>query len=271
MPELPDIEGYRAVLAEYLPGSRVRAVQVLDAGVLRNATPETFRDRLLGHRFGTPQRHGKWLTLPTDGPTLLVHSGMTGRPYFLVEGIDAFPEIAALDRLVIRTDRGELRYSDLRKLRGVWIVGGAAEAAAVTGNQGPDALGIPWGEFRAALQGRQRALKTVLMDQHVIAGLGNMLSDEVCWRGHVHPARKASALDDVELRQVWLAMGRSLRSAVRQGRIPRTGAWLNSARDHDPSYCPSCRTTLCRSRIGGRTSIWCPVCQPAPTAPSTAH
>jgi formamidopyrimidine-DNA glycosylase len=102
----------------------------------------------------------------------------------------------------------------------------------------------------------------VLMNQQVIAGLGNMLSDEICWRARIHPARTVTTLDDEELRRLHLAMRRSLRSAVKVGRIPRTRTWLSSARDRDPAPCPRCRTMLRRSPIGGRTSIWCPNCQP---------
>ncbi len=80
MPELPDVEGHRAMLARTLPTSRVRRVQVLDDGVLRNATAEEFTNRLLGCEFHEPHRRGKWLILPTDGPTVLIHNGMTGRP-----------------------------------------------------------------------------------------------------------------------------------------------------------------------------------------------
>jgi formamidopyrimidine-DNA glycosylase len=119
VPELPDVEGYRSSLARALPGRRVCQVDVRDAGVLRNTTPRTLDRQLTGHRFTDPRRHGKWLILPTDGPTLLVHSGMTGRPYYAE---DDEPE-QGWERLVIDLDRGQLRYSDLRKLRGVWLAG----------------------------------------------------------------------------------------------------------------------------------------------------
>jgi formamidopyrimidine-DNA glycosylase len=253
-------------LAGCLPGLRVPHVQVFDAGVLRNATAEAFRDRLLGCRFRAPRRTGKWLILATDGPTLLIHNGMTGRPYFIPTassgGIDTGMEPDRDDRLVIITDGGDLHYADLRKLRGVWIVAGDAEIAAVIGEQGPDALGLSAADFRTALRGRRGAVKTVLMNQQVLAGLGNMLSDEVCWRTRLHPARMISTLDDDDLAGLHRVLQRTLRAAVAAGRIPRTRGWLNSARDQNPAPCPRCRSTLRRSRINGRTSIWCPRCQP---------
>ena len=263
MPELPDVEGQRRALTEHLPGSHVMAVEVLDAGVLRNVTAEDFREQILGCRFQEPRRHGKWLILPTDGPTLLIHNGMTGRPYFVSHDEVRHSPRGDADRLVIHTDRGELRYSDLRKLRGVWIVETAAEITSVTGNQGPDALNVSPSAFRAALGGRRGTLKATLMNQQVLAGLGNMLSDEICWRARVHPARIVSTLDDEELRAVHQEMQRALRIAAAQGRIPRTRTWLSSTRQRDRACCPRCQTLLRHSSIAGRTSIWCPSCQPA--------
>jgi formamidopyrimidine-DNA glycosylase len=81
MPELPDVEGFRRELADRLPGRRVRQVKVHDPGILRNSNAHILGRRLVGRQFDAPRRHGKWLILPTDGPTLLVHSGMTGHPY----------------------------------------------------------------------------------------------------------------------------------------------------------------------------------------------
>jgi formamidopyrimidine-DNA glycosylase len=272
MPELPDVEGYRIALAEHLPGTRVRDVQVRDAGVLRNATAEAFRDGLIGSVFRTPRRQGKWLALPTDGPTVLIHNGMTGHPYFTNTG-SGDSEGTAIDRddrLVITTERGQLHYADLRKLRGIWILEGDAAIVAVIGEQGRDALDISAAAFLAALRGRRGALKTVLMNQQVIAGLGNMLSDEICWRARLHPAQVTNTLADDELRGLHRVMRRTLRAAVKRGRIPRAPSWLSSTRDRDAAPCPRCRTGLQRSRIGGRTSIWCPHCQPIPQQPGLA-
>jgi formamidopyrimidine-DNA glycosylase len=264
MPELPDVEGYRIALTERLLGRRVHGVRVLDVGVLRNASAEAFQDRLIGARFQDVHRHGKWLILPTDGPILLIHNGMTGRPYFLETGYASPQQTDRNDRLIICTDNGELRYADQRKLGGVWILDGEAEIAAVTGAQGPDALTVSATNFRAALRTRRGALKPTLMNQQILAGLGNMLSDEICWRARLHPARAVNGLGKDELRDLHQVMQRTLRAAVKTRRIPRTRTWLSSARGIPDAACPRCRTRLRHTTIGGRTSIWCPHCQPAP-------
>lgn len=258
MPELPDVEGFRRQLAETLPGRRIRRARVKDPGVLRNTTAETFARRLTGHRFTVPRRHGKWLILPTDGPALLIHSGMTGHPYYVGEGADAAPH----ERLVLELDEGELRYADLRKLRGVWLADDEEDIAHVTGPQGPDALGLGLSAFRDALAGRRGQLKATLMDQSVIAGLGNLLADEICWRARVRPTRSVAQLDDGDLSDLHRAMTGVLRTAVPHGRVPRPARWLTGVRDEPEPRCPRCGARLSRGRVSGRTTWWCSRCQP---------
>jgi len=253
------VEGFRRELARTLPGRRVRRVQVSDPGILRNTTAAALFGRLNGRRFGEPHRHGKWLMLPTDGPTLLIHSGMTGHPYYADEGTEREPH----ERLVLVLDRGDLRYADLRKLRGVWLAADANDIARITGPLGPDALGIGLPEFRDALSGRRGSLKAALADQSVIAGLGNLLTDEICWCARILPSRRVAALTGDELKRLHGATTQVLRTAVRHGRVPRSSRWLAGVRDDPDPCCPRCGTHLNRSRMNGRTTFWCPHCQPA--------
>jgi formamidopyrimidine-DNA glycosylase len=258
MPELPDVEGFRRELADKLPGRRVRRVEVRDAGVLRNTTGRALARNLVKHTFRTPRRHGKWLILPTDGPVLLVHSGMTGQPYYASDGADE----KGYERLVIGLDRGELRYADMRKLRGIWMAADDDEAADVIGKQGPDALDLDLPSFRTALHGRRGAVKPTLMDQSVIAGLGNLLTDEILWQARLSPSRPVTSLDADDVRGLHATMKRVLRTAVRHGCVPSLPRWLTQARDDPDPACPRCGTRLTRGRFGGRTSLWCPRCQP---------
>ncbi|HEX5255913.1 MAG TPA: DNA-formamidopyrimidine glycosylase family protein [Mycobacterium sp.] len=260
MPELPDVEGFRRELAKTLPGQRIQHVDVRDPGILRNATAAALARRLAGHRFEAPRRHGKWLILPTDGPTLLIHSGMTGHPYYAKA--DAEPE--KYERLVVSLDQGELRYADLRKLRGVWLADDD-ELADLLGSQGPDALGMGLREFRDVIAGRRkgsRPLKPTLMDQSVIAGLGNLLVDEICWRAKLRPTLPVAELGDDAVKDLHRAMTQVLSTAVRHGRVPGLSRWLTGARDDPDPHCPRCGTRLDHSRVAGRTTLWCARCQP---------
>jgi len=131
------------------------------------------------------------------------------------------------------------------------------------GEQGPDALDIDLRTLRRALDNRRGSLKRTLMDQSVISGLGNLLTDEICWRAGLHPARRLGDLDDGDVRRLHNAMKRVLRTAVRHARVPGLPRWLTRVRDDPDPGCPRCGTRLRRSRIGGRTSVWCPRCQPS--------
>lgn len=233
-------------------------MDVRDPGILRNASATALARRVTGHRFGAPRRHGKWLILPTDGPTLLIHSGMTGHPYYAKPGAQA----EKYERLVMSLDQGELRYADLRKLRGVWLADGEEEVADVLGPQGPDALGLGLREFRGVVAGRRGRLKPTLMDQSVIAGLGNLLVDEICWRAKIRPSFAVTELDDDAVKELHRAMTQVLHTAVRHGRVPGLSRWLTGARDDPDPHCPRCGTALRHGRIGGRMSFWCPACQP---------
>jgi formamidopyrimidine-DNA glycosylase len=259
MPELPDVEGFRRALAGPLPGRRVRHVAVPDTGVLRNVAPQTLGRRLAGHRFKAPERHGKWLILPTDGPVLMIHSGMTGHPYYVPDGGD---DPGTQPRLVITLDRGQLRYADQRKLRGVWLASTAGHVAGVLGQQGPDALGLGLRTLRAALSQRRGQLKATLLDQAVIAGLGNLLIDEICWQARLNPSRQLVDLDDDDVKALHASMRRVLQTSVRHGRVPVVRGWLTGVREEVGPSCPRCGTVLEAGRVGGRASLWCPHCQP---------
>lgn len=257
MPELPDVEGFRRELADHLPGRVVRRVHVLDAGVLNGITAPALGRRLHGRRFAAPQRHGKWLILPTDHGSLLVHSGMTGHPYYA--GAGAPPE--RYERVIIELDQGELRYSDLRKLRGIWFAEDGDALGEIVGEQGPDALSIDRAGFVDAIAARRGRLKPVLTDQAVLAGLGNMLADEICWRARINPANAVESLTVDELSSLHRSMRSVLRTSVRHGCIPHFSGWITTVRRVVSARCPRCETPLHHTRIGGRGTVWCPHCQ----------
>lgn len=257
MPELPDVEGFRTILRQHLAGEKLVDIEVRDAGVIRQLAPDEFVRRLRGREFADPWRIGKWLLAPTDGPTLIFHFGMTGS--LVWSGTDGENRH---DRVLFETSMGRLAYRDQRKLRGLWLAGTDEEVQAVIGQQGPDALGLSALSLTERLEGHRGGLKALLMDQSIIAGLGNMLSDEVLWRARIHPARQFGSLDGKDRKRLSRCLQTVLRASVRDSRIPRSKSWLSSQRQARPPRCPRCRSELRTSRIAGRTSYWCPDCQP---------
>jgi formamidopyrimidine-DNA glycosylase len=260
VPELPDVEGFKRVLSEHAAGRQITGIEVRDAGVIRGRTVVDFVGSLSGRVFAEPARAGKWLLAPTDGPTLLAHFGMTGSLLWAGPDEDLNGWQNRYDRVLFDVGTGRLIYRDQRKLRGLWLCAPEEECAALLARQGPDALGLTGRRLSDRLQGHRGVLKAVLMDQSVIAGLGNMLSDEVLWRARIHPARQFASLDTAERRRLDRSLQTVLRASAEQGGIPRTNRWLSSRRNAG-GRCPRCHSALRTSRLAGRTSYWCPACQ----------
>lgn len=258
MPELPDVEAFRRTFERCAQGRVIQRIEVHDAGVLHGVSAGRLRRALEGRRFTVSERRGKWLIARTGGPTLLLHFGMTGELVCCAPA-DA---VHAHDRVLFTVGRErQLRYRDQRKLQGLWLVDDAGLDRMLR-DQGPDAATVPRKEFRAALAERRGSVKSVLMDQSAVAGLGNLLADEILWRAGLHPARPARELTGDETGRLHTEMRRTLRSAVRTGRVPPRDSWLTGHRDDPDAVCPRCGEPLSRRRIAGRGTVWCPRCQP---------
>ncbi|MCU1501984.1 MAG: formamidopyrimidine-DNA glycosylase [Ilumatobacteraceae bacterium] len=268
MPELPDVEGFRRLVAERACGATIVDVDVRDAKVLHRVSPEELGRALVGRRLRSAERQGKWLFVPTDGETLLVHFGMTGS----LRWQPCDDAITARDRVLLLTDGGRLTYRDGRNLGTIAVANDVAEREAITGPLGPDALAVRGPELGALLRGSRRGVKVTLMDQTVVAGLGNMLTDEILWRARIDPARPCRSLDDAEVDELHGALRRVLREAVRAAHIPRGPSWLSGQRGVDDPTCPRCHRRLAWRRLAGRSSLWCPHDQraPAPHPPTAA-
>jgi len=259
VPELPDVESFRRVLAEHAVGRRIERVDVLDDQVLRGVTARRFAEQLCGRKFDEPTRHGKWLIVPARaGPVLLTHFGMTGSLLWTPDGAQRHRH----DRVIFVLSEGELCYRDMRKLQGLRLARDDGEVKQVLAEIGPDALAVSRAQLRDLLGRRRRRVKAALVDQSVLAGLGNLLADEILWRSRINPSRTCVQLSDDDLARVHAKMRAVLRTSVRDGRVPPRKSWLTGHRDNRPGSCPRCDSALAHGRTGGRTTTWCPRCQP---------
>lgn len=257
MPELPDVEHFRRFLARHAEGRRIEQVVATDPAILRGISPEALDRALRGHRFEEPERHGKWLLAWTTGPGVLMHFGMTG-------GLGWGPDAGGRhrhDRVVFVTDGGELRYRNMRKFGGLWLAHDREEAASMMGGLGPDALTLDRRGFRELLDRRRGRVKAALMDQRLLAGVGNLAADEALWRARIHPAHRIEDMDPRDRDRLYTAVHGVLRDWVeRFDDLPPR--WLIHVRSRPDARCPRCGSSLGRTVVGGRTTYFCPRCQP---------
>lgn len=259
MPELPDVEAYRRFLHRHAAGRVIRRVVVTDPGILRGVSPDDLDAALRGQRFEEPTRHGKWLIAPTSGPTVLFHFGMTGD----LSWADDPEGRHRHDRVIFELEGAELRYRNMRKLGGLWMAHDEEEVRLVTGELGPDALDVDLRRFRKLLSGRRGSIKALLMNQRILAGVGNLIADEALWQARLHPARAADGLTDEEVRRLHGKLRQVLRTSVdRFDYVPAMRGWLTHVRGKPDAVCPRCAKPLQRSVVAGRTTYYCPRCQP---------
>lgn len=260
MPELPDVEHHRRTAERHVSGRTIRAVHTGDPAVLRNTSPQGLGRAVTGAEVGEPRRTGKWLLLPTDAASdMIVHFGMTGA-FVWLDGADA---PGPYDHVRLQFDHGTLALRMSRKFGGLWIARSAAERGQITGPLGPDASRIDADGLRARLSASRAGVKSALMDQRTIAGVGNLLADEVCWQARIHPSTVRHDIAPDGWAAVAGALTRVLDVGVELGRVPANEGFLTDVRDDD-LRCPRCGAPLRSSTIAGRTSVWCPRDQPPP-------
>lgn len=261
MPELPDVEGFRRFVARHAEGHGIAAVEVPDPAIVRNRSPQGLGRSLHGRRLGSPGRHGKWLIVPVESSAgdleLLLHFGMTG----LLSWGDDRADRHRHDRLIVVCERGELRYNNMRRFGGVWLAADRREREAVTGPLGPDALALSGEQFEQLVAGRRGGIKAALMDQRLVAGVGNLLSDEILWRARVNPRTALTDLNRRRRNAIYRALHDAVSESVRYGRVPHGPRWLTRVRDDRQARCPRCGAHLRRGTVAGRTACWCPRCQ----------
>ena len=270
MPELPEVEAYRA-LGERVVGRRVAEVVAPDAWYLkRGLTAAALTAAIEGRRLTAVRRTGKLLMYDTDddGPVLGLRFGMSGR--LVVDGAagvdsllyssdQAVPPAQGAARALARYDRfdrfglrfdngGQLAIRDPRRLGGV-------ELDPVEARLGPDALAIGPAALARALARSRAPLKARLLDQSRVAGVGNLAADEALWRAGLDPTRPSASLTPAELRRLHRHLRATMADLIARGGSHR-GELMAERRPG--GVCPRDGTPLLRRTVGGRTTWSCP-------------
>lgn len=257
MPELPEVEAYRRLAEVTALGRPIVEVEAPDAWFLKGGIGAgDVEQALVGSRFAAARRRGKLLLVDTDdGRTLGLRFGMTGR--LVVDGVAGVDRLLytssrddpAWDRFAVRfAGGGRLRVSDPRRLGGVTLDPDEESL-------GPDALTATPAQLAGALAGSAAPLKARLLDQAHLAGVGNLMADEVLWRAGLAPTRPAGSLTPADLRRLHRQLRRTVDLLIERG-----GSHLGDLTPHrlPGGTCPRDSTALLRTTVGGRTTWWCP-------------
>ena len=259
MPELPDVETLKRYFDATSLHQRIADVDVRSADLLKGISGRELVRRLKGQRFESTCRHGKHLFARADDYIWLrLHFGMTGSLGYS-KGIEKAPRHARV--LFVFANNYRLAFEDQRKFGEVGLIGDVDEFLKKR-SLGPDALDVDLAEFKEMFAKHRGPVKTILMNQHLIAGIGNIYADEILFHARVHPATQIASLSGKDRRRLFRAMRHVLEKAIEYhadaNRMPK--AWLLLYRGKGEK-CPRCGRELKSSKIGGRTAWFCPHCQ----------
>lgn len=292
----------RRVLEPQLVGKRICGVRFLNPGVVAWPQAEKFAEGVRGRRIAGMARRGKFLQiLLDDGACIVVHFRMTG--CLLLMDADSMPEKHT--HVIVTLDDGrELRYSDQRRFGRLWLIpigaDGGADAKSETPRgvdgtfrmdaargisalglsvTGMDKLGpepfdesVTWKYLREKLGSRRTSIKEGLLDQGVIAGIGNIYSDEILFAGNIYPGRAARSLTTAQWKRLAAQIPATMKYYVEKNEISFEDYVKGRGKDyrntpylkvygHKGEPCPRCGTPLESARIGGRSSVYCVKCQ----------
>lgn len=276
MPELPEVEVIRRDLEKDVVGKRIREVQVkLPRIIRRHKVKKDFIDALVDRKITKVDRRGKYLVVHLDSPDALVmHLGMSG----YIDRTTARKATEKHTHVVIKFQTGgELRFVDMRQFGELFVTAvdeldGVKELSHIALD--PLADSFTWPAFSQIVSSRQMKLKSLLMDQKFISGIGNVYSDEILWTAGMRYDRPSDTLTSQEMRRLYRAMQEVLQEGIRYGGVtlPDEGyrdifGKMGSFQEHLKAYgregepCRRCRNPIIRERLGNRSTYLCERCQ----------
>jgi formamidopyrimidine-DNA glycosylase len=267
LPELPEVETIRTELEPAIVGRTIKHVNVLDDHAIKEPGAADFIKRLTGKRIESIHRRGKYLLMQLKGDgTLAVHLKMSGALLF------DMPESTRYVRVVFDFDDGShLILTDKRRFARTWLANNEAEATPILGPE-PLVRDFTYDVFLSRLKGRKAPIKAVLLDQKVIAGVGNMYADEALYSAKIHPLRTPDSLSSAESRRLYKSIidvlrtaignkGASIESYVRPHGDLGTAHYEFRVAHQRGKTCPVCGTAVKRIVVRNRGTYFCPKCQ----------
>jgi formamidopyrimidine-DNA glycosylase len=270
VPELPEVENLSRGLASQILGLKIRDVRCHFPAVV-GRDPDCFADAVRGCSIEGLHRHGKYLFLMLDrGAVLALHLRMTGQ-FMLVHRAQPADKHTHLE-LLLSDRKRKIVFRDVRKFGRLRLLDGSVSRFIEEKKLGVDALQISTGQLHRLFQETSRSIKAALLDQKLIAGLGNIYTDEILFREEISPLRKASSLSYDQVASLRRTVRAVLNAAIRRRGTTisdyvdargQRGSFQNSLLVYSRAGlpCPRCGTAIVKSRVAGRGTYSCPACQ----------
>lgn len=278
MPELPEVETIRRDLDKEVVGKRIKGVEVSGMrSIRRHPNKRHFTTKLEGTKITAVERRGKYLVVRLDsGDVLVAHLGMSGQLLRAKNTREKPPKHTHV--VVTFTQGGQLRYVDPRTFGELFVTTPEELPAEVPelAHLGFDPIDdvMSWGHFGDRLTAKRTKLKSLLMDQKFVAGIGNIYSDEILWAAGLRYDRVSDTLSAQEVRRLYRAMGETLQEAIKHrgssladqqyrdifGEVGEYQS-LHKVYDREGEPCPRCRHTITKVKAGGRSHFLCEQCQ----------
>ncbi len=273
MPELPEVETIRRDLNKELKGRKIIRLKYYDAPKMLKPSPEDMEKAIDGKKIKDFQRRAKLLLMNLDdhGTTIAIHLKLSGQLFLRRAGDpkDRFTHI------IVELDGGEeLRFNDLRKFGFMKVVKDKGDLDKILAEFGPEPFTpeFTFDAFKKIVSKSSRAVKTVIMDQKKISGVGNIYADEALWRAKIHPERPANKLSEAELQKLFDAILFVIKEGIEDRGTSvdqyldiyaKKGGHAKNLRvfrlNGEP--CPRCGAIVRKIRVGGRGTHYCPNCQ----------
>jgi formamidopyrimidine-DNA glycosylase len=272
MPELPEVETVKETLKPKLLKRRILSVDIHYPGTIEYPTPEEFQKKIINQNVNDLTRRGKWIIIELDDYFLLSHLRMEGKYFFKTEK----DTLSKHEHIIFKLDNNtELRYHDVRKFGKMWLI----EKDKINEIGPLKELGLePWDKnltptyLKEKFQNKKLPIKSLILDQGIITGIGNIYANEILFMSKINPLTKASDLTTQDLQNIIDDTKKELSSAIKKG-----GTTIKSYTSVDGVHglfqqellvhgkenenCPNCGTTIVKIKVGGRGTYYCPNCQ----------
>lgn len=272
MPELPEVETVKETLKRLVIGKKIIGVTVNYSNIIEYPNVQLFKKEIINQTINDIKRRGKWLLFDLDNYYLLSHLRMEGR-YFYKNKND---EHLKHEHVIFNfSDETELRYLDSRKFGKMHLL----EKKDAYNQKPLNELGLePWDDnltisyLKEKYKNKKIPIKTVILDQSIIVGIGNIYADEILFLSNINPLKKASLLNDDELLNIIKYTKEILEKAILNGgttiRSYESSEGVHGkfqqnllVHNRENENCPNCKNKIIKIKVGGRSTYYCPSCQ----------